>query len=232
MRSDAVVVTTGTFLKGQINIGLEKRAAGRMGDRPSVALAETLERLGFRMGRLKTGKYPKILEFFVQRKKLKALFSRERNDRIDGENDSLRKLGTPPRIAKSTVDFSRCELHLADEIPEPFSFMNEQVWIEPNKQLPCYMTRTNEAVAKIIRDNIHCNLHVSEEITGPRYCPSIESKVLRFGLAEHQVWLEPEGLHSDLIYPAGLSCTLPQDKQIELVRCIPGLEKAEVGKFI
>ncbi|XP_043282892.1 protein MTO1 homolog, mitochondrial isoform X2 [Venturia canescens] len=188
--SDTVVVTTGTFLKGQINIGLEKRPAGRMGERPSVALAETLERLGFRMGRLKTG--------------------------------------TPPRIAKSTVDYSRCQLHLADEDPEPFSFMNERVWIEPSQQLPCYITRTNEGVAKIIRENLHCNRHVTEEITGPRYCPSIESKVLRFGLVEHQVWLEPEGFHSDLIYPSGLSCTLPEDKQIELVRCIPGLEEAEI----
>ncbi|XP_033226145.1 protein MTO1 homolog, mitochondrial [Belonocnema kinseyi] len=188
--SDAVVITTGTFLKGQINIGLETRPAGRMGDEPSIALADTLERLGFRMGRLKTG--------------------------------------TPPRIEKSTIDFSKCTVNPPDESPTPFSFMNEKVWLEPEKQLNCYLTYTNEAVGKIIQDNLHCNLHVTEEVTGPRYCPSIESKILRFKKSKHQVWLEPEGLDSPLIYPQGLSCTLPEDKQRELIRCIPGLENAEI----
>lgn len=190
--SDAVVITTGTFLKGQIIIGLEKHPAGRMGDEPSIGLADTLNNCGFALGRLKTG--------------------------------------TPPRLAKSTIDFSKCKEMFADEVPVPFSFLNEKVWLEPDKQLPCHMTFTNEAVAKIIKDNLHCNLHVLEEKTGPRYCPSIESKILRFNKSEHQVWLEPEGLDSPLIYPAGLSCTLPAEKQQEMINAIPGLENCRIER--
>lgn len=188
--SETVVITTGTFLKGQINIGLEKYPAGRMGDEPSIGLAKTLERLGFQMARLKTG--------------------------------------TPPRLKKSTIDFSQCDVQLPDNIPEPFSFLTDKVWLKPTDQIPCYMTYTNEAVAQIIRDNLHCNLHVTEEVTGPRYCPSIESKILKFRTPIHQIWLEPEGFNSDLIYPGGLSCTLPADIQQKLVNCIPGLENAQV----
>ncbi|XP_063973173.1 protein MTO1 homolog, mitochondrial [Diachasmimorpha longicaudata] len=188
--SEAVVITTGTFLKGQINIGLEKYPAGRMGDEPSIGLADTLKKMNFQMSRLKTG--------------------------------------TPPRLRKSSIDFSKCDVQPPDSVPEPFSFMNERVWMDPKDQLDCHMTFTNNAVAQIIKDNLHCNNHVTEEITGPRYCPSIESKVLKFGKHVHQIWLEPEGLNSDLIYPGGLSCTLPADKQQELVNCIPGLENAEV----
>ncbi|XP_011313200.1 protein MTO1 homolog, mitochondrial isoform X2 [Fopius arisanus] len=190
--SKSVVITTGTFLKGQINIGLEKYPAGRLGDEPSIGLANTLDRLGFKMSRLKTG--------------------------------------TPPRLKKSTVDFSKCNVQYPDSVPEPFSFLNDRVSINPKDQLVCYMTFTNDAVAMIIRENLHCNSHVTEEVTGPRYCPSIESKVLKFGKSAHQIWLEPEGLNSDLIYPGGLSCTLPADKQQKLVNCIPGLENAEVVK--
>lgn len=169
---------------------MEKRPAGRLGDEPSIGLANTLEELGFRMSRLKTG--------------------------------------TPPRLKKSTIDFTNCPVQTPDEVPEPFSFMNDRVWINPHDQLLCHMTYTNEQVGKIIRDNLHCNSHVTEEVTGPRYCPSIESKVLKFKTSIHQIWLEPEGLQSDIIYPGGLSCTLPADKQQELVNCIPGLEKAEI----
>ncbi|XP_015122267.1 protein MTO1 homolog, mitochondrial isoform X2 [Diachasma alloeum] len=190
--SETVVITTGTFLKGQINIGLEKYPAGRMGDEPSIGLADTLKKLDFRMSRLKTG--------------------------------------TPPRLRKSSVNFSKCNPQHPDSVPEPFSFLNDRVWIDPKDQLDCYMTFTNEAVAMIIRDNLHCNTHVMEEVMGPRYCPSIESKVLKFGRRTHQIWLEPEGLNSELIYPGGLSCTLPADKQQELVNCIPGLENAEVAR--
>ncbi|XP_034181906.2 5-taurinomethyluridine-[tRNA] synthase subunit MTO1, mitochondrial isoform X1 [Osmia lignaria lignaria] len=190
--SGAVVITTGTFLKGQINIGLEKRPAGRLGDEPSIGLANTLERIGFKMGRLKTG--------------------------------------TPPRIEKSTIDFSKCKLMCPDEVSTPFSFMNETVWLPVEKQLNSYMTYTNENVSKIVKDNMHCNLHVTEEISGPRYCPSIESKVLKFSATRHQIWLEPEGLDSPIIYPSGLSCTLPAEKQEELIKCIPGLENAKVLK--
>ncbi|XP_054007107.1 protein MTO1 homolog, mitochondrial [Hylaeus anthracinus] len=190
IHSNAVIITTGTFLKGQINIGLEKRPAGRMGDEPSIGLANTLERVGFRMGRLKTG--------------------------------------TPPRIEKSTIDFSKCIVQLPDKVSTPFSFMNETVWLPVEKQLNCYLTCTTEAVAKIVRDNMHQNLHVTQELTGPRYCPSIESKILRFGAIQHQIWLEPEGLESPIIYPSGLSCTLPAEKQQELINCIPALENAKM----
>ncbi|XP_044015316.1 protein MTO1 homolog, mitochondrial [Aphidius gifuensis] len=190
INSNAVVITTGTFLKGQINIGLEKYPAGRIGDEPSIALSNTLYNLNFRMGRLKTG--------------------------------------TPPRLKKSTIDFTKCTIQLPDNIPEPFSQMNKNVWINPTDQLPCYMTYTTDKVAKIIRDNLHCNLHVTEEIIGPRYCPSIESKILKFKNPIHQIWLEPEGLDSDIIYPGGLSCTLPADKQQELVNSIIGLENAVI----
>ncbi|XP_050457381.1 protein MTO1 homolog, mitochondrial [Cataglyphis hispanica] len=189
---DAVVITTGTFLKGQINIGLEKRPAGRLNDEPSIGLANTLDRLGFRIGRLKTG--------------------------------------TPPRLEKDSIDFTKCTKFLPDDFPVPFSFMNDNVWLPPKEQVLTYLTYTNEGVAKIIKDNMHCNLHVTEEISGPRYCPSIESKVLRFQTSKHQIWLEPEGLDSPLIYPSGLSCTLPEEKQVELVNCIPGLENARLAK--
>lgn len=90
---------------------------------------------------------------------------------------------------------------------------------QPENQLKCYITHTNENVAKIIKDNLHCNRHVTEELsTGPRYCPSIESKILRFGKQVHQIWLEPEGFDSDLVYPNGLSCTLPAERQAELLK--------------
>lgn len=96
----------------------------------------------------------------------------------------------------------------------------------------CHLTYTGDNVAKIVRDNLHCNRHVTEEVTGPRYCPSIESKILKFASINHQIWLEPEGLDSPLIYPGGLSCTLPADKQEELVKSIVGLENAELGKTL
>ncbi|XP_076654512.1 5-taurinomethyluridine-[tRNA] synthase subunit MTO1, mitochondrial isoform X2 [Halictus rubicundus] len=188
--SGAVVITTGTFLKGQINIGLEKRPAGRLGDEPSIGLANTLERIGFRMGRLKTG--------------------------------------TPPRIEKSTIDFSKCSLKLPDKVPTPFSFLNKTVWLPAEKQVSCHLTFATEGVSKVVKENLHCNSHITEEINGPRYCPSIESKVLKFPASEHQIWLEPEGFDSPVIYPSGLSCTLPAEKQQELIRYIPGLENAKM----
>ncbi|KAH8372064.1 hypothetical protein KR093_009948 [Drosophila rubida] len=190
VRSRSVVLTTGTFLRAHINIGLEVRPAGRIGDAPAKALGEALNTLGFRMGRLKTG--------------------------------------TPPRIARSSVDFTRLQKHDGDNPPMPFSFLNRQVWLPASEQMPCYLTYTTPRVNDIVRDNLHVNRHVTEEITGPRYCPSIESKVLRFGAKVHQVWLEPEGFDSPLCYPQGISCTLPHAQQVELVRAITGLEQAEV----
>lgn len=184
--SDAIILTTGTFLKGQINIGLDVRPAGRLGDAPAIGLAKTLEKLNFRMGRLKTG--------------------------------------TPPRLDKKTINFNVMTKHGGDKRPIPFSFLNDSVWIKPEDQVDCYMTHTNAEVAKIIRENQHVNRHIREDVLGPRYCPSIESKVLRFKKDVHQLWLEPEGLENDVIYPNGLSCTLPEDLQYKLVRKIRGLE--------
>lgn len=138
------------------------------------------------------------------------------------------KTGTPPRIRASSIDFSRLDSNNGDKIPSPFSFMNSSVWLDSDKQLPCYLTYTTPAINDIVRANLHVNRHVTEEINGPRYCPSIESKVLRFGHKTHQIWLEPEGFNSDIIYPNGLSCTLPEEFQVELVHKIPGLENAEI----
>ncbi|KAM4697698.1 5-taurinomethyluridine-[tRNA] synthase subunit MTO1, mitochondrial [Rhinophrynus dorsalis] len=138
------------------------------------------------------------------------------------------KTGTPPRIAKGSVNFSVVERHEADNPPVPFSFMNERVWIKPEQQLPCHLTFTTPGVEKIIRENLHLSSHVKETSAGPRYCPSIESKVLRFPGRSHQVWLEPEGVDSEVIYPQGMSVTLPAEAQERLLREIPGLEKAQM----
>uniref|UniRef100_A0A182NHG3 tRNA uridine 5-carboxymethylaminomethyl modification enzyme C-terminal subdomain domain-containing protein n=1 Tax=Anopheles dirus TaxID=7168 RepID=A0A182NHG3_9DIPT len=190
MTADSLVITTGTFLRGQINIGLETRPAGRIGDEPAVGLAKSIEQLGFRLGRLKTG--------------------------------------TPPRIHRDSIWFEQLTRHPGDDPPVPFSFLNDRVWLEADQQLDCFLTQTTPQVNDIVLRNLHCNRHVTEELTGPRYCPSIESKVLRFGYKQHQIWLEPEGFDSELIYPNGLSCTLPADEQVQLVRCLHGLEQAEV----
>lgn len=190
--SKSVVITTGTFLRGQINIGLDVRPAGRQGDDAAYGLAQGLDNLGFRLARLKTG--------------------------------------TPPRIVKSTIDFTNLQAQHGDNPPKPFSFMNDKVWIKAEEQLPCYLTYTSQAINDIVVGNLHQNRHVTEELTGPRYCPSIESKVLRFGARAHQIWLEPEGFDSELIYPGGLSCTLPAEWQLKLVRSLPGLEKAEIAR--
>ena len=140
IEASGVILTTGTFLRGQINIGLEVFPAGRMGDAPAVGLAKTLDRLGFKLGRLKTG--------------------------------------TPPRIKKDTIHFDNLEMNQGDDPPVPFSFLNEKVWLERENrdQLPCHITHTNDKVNQIILDNMHQNRHVTEEVTGPRYCPSVESK--------------------------------------------------------
>ncbi|XP_013384295.1 protein MTO1 homolog, mitochondrial [Lingula anatina] len=189
---NTVVITTGTFLRGEINIGLERRAAGRMGDAPAVGLAKSLERAGFTMGRLKTG--------------------------------------TPPRLDGRTIDYSKVHKSLPDNPPVPFSFLSEQVWIKQEDQVPTYITYTNSETEKVILENMHLNRHVKLETRGPRYCPSIESKVLRFGGRSHQIWLEPEGLDTHLVYPQGMSCTLPAEQQVHMMRTIQGLENVDVVK--
>ncbi|XP_076472947.1 5-taurinomethyluridine-[tRNA] synthase subunit MTO1, mitochondrial-like isoform X2 [Babylonia areolata] len=188
--SDAVVLTAGTFLRGSINIGTTSRPAGRLGDEPAVGLAKTIENLGFKMGRLKTG--------------------------------------TPPRLDGRTIDFSRLQEMPGDDPPTPFSFLSQSVWIKPEDQVLCHLTHTSPGVESVVMETLSQNRHVQEEICGPRYCPSIESKVLRFKGRRHQVWLEPEGLQSQVVYPNGISCTMPEEHQVRMVRQIPGLEKCDV----
>lgn len=186
----AVIVTTGTFLKGLIHIGLESFAAGRAGEFSSVGLSDSLQALGFRMGRLKTG--------------------------------------TPPRIDARSIDFSKTELQCGDEPPLPFSYGTEKII---NPQLPCYITYTNNETHKIIKNNLDRSPLYSGRIkgTGPRYCPSIEDKVVRFAERErHQVFLEPEGLDTKEYYANGISTSLPYDVQVSLVRSVAGLEHAEI----
>ncbi|RNA09104.1 MTO1 mitochondrial [Brachionus plicatilis] len=193
IKSKSVIITTGTFLRANINYGLEVKSAGRMGDQPSVELGNSLEKIGFKMGRLKTG--------------------------------------TPPRIDGRTIDYNKLEKKYPDYPPVPFSYLNEKVQVEPGQQLLCYMTHTNQEVAKIIKDTLHLNRHVKEETRGPRYCPSIESKILKFNKDRHQIWLEPEGFNSHIIYPQGMSCTLPGEYQQKMFNKIEGLENAKLTQY-
>jgi len=190
----SVVLTAGTFLRGEIHIGMNVRPAGRMGDKASIGLAKTIEQLGFKIDRLRTG--------------------------------------TPPRIVRSSIDFTGMSVWNGDKPPQPFSFMNDKVKINPEDQMPCFTTLTKPGVKKIVKDSMHLNYHVKEEINGPRYCPSIESKVLRFTNQDvYNCWLEPEGWESDVIYLQGFSCTMPEEYQLEGVRSIHGLENAEISQW-
>jgi tRNA uridine 5-carboxymethylaminomethyl modification enzyme len=186
----AVVLTTGTFLRGLIHIGEQQTAAGRVGEAPALGLSLTLERLGFALGRLKTG--------------------------------------TPPRLDGRTIDWGAVEMQPGDEPPEPFSTLTERI---EQSQVQCGITRTNEATHRIIRDNVHRSPMYSGQIAsrGPRYCPSIEDKIVRFGERDgHQIFLEPEGLDDPTVYPNGISTSLPEEVQRALVATIPGLEKARL----
>ncbi|XP_057215122.1 protein MTO1 homolog, mitochondrial [Triplophysa rosa] len=138
------------------------------------------------------------------------------------------RTGTPPRIIKDTIDFSCTEIRLPDEKPTPFSFINAHVNCKHEDQLPCFLTYTTPGVERVVNESMHVNSHIHQDTKGPRYCPSIESKVLRFPGRLHQVWLEPEGWTSDLMYPQGLSMTMPPDMQLCLIREIPGLHKAQI----
>src|SRR5271170_3616860 len=186
----AVVLTTGTFLRGLIHIGERQIPAGRVGEAPAAGLSSTLERAGFVLGRLKTG--------------------------------------TPPRLDGTTVDWSALEMQQGDEPPEPFSALTERI---TNPQVACAITRTVPATHDLIRKNVHRSPMYSGQIRshGPRYCPSIEDKIVRFGdRTGHQIFLEPEGLDDTTVYPNGISTSLPEDVQIALVATIPGLERARV----
>jgi len=186
----AVVLTTGTFLRGLIHIGEKQIPAGRVGEAPALGLSRTLENAGFMLGRLKTG--------------------------------------TPPRLDGRTIDWSALEMQPGDETPEPFSMLTERI---TTPQIECGITRTVAPTHEIIRDNVHRSPMYSGQIAsrGPRYCPSIEDKIVKFGERDgHQIFLEPEGLDDHTVYPNGISTSLPEDVQRALVATIPGLEKARI----
>lgn len=189
----AVVLTTGTFLRGLIHQGESKTPAGRVGEPPSLGLSDTLMRMGFPLGRLKTG--------------------------------------TPARLDSKTIDWAGLEMQAADEDPFYFSTLTTRT---ANRQIACGITYTSEKTHRIIKDNIHRAPVYSGQIegTGPRYCPSIEDKVVRFADKErHQIFLEPEGLEDDTVYPNGLSTSLPIDVQDAFMRSIGGLEHVHFIRY-
>ena len=184
-----VVITTGTFLGGEIHVGLEVFPSGRMGEAATFGLSKSLQDAGFQLGRLKTG--------------------------------------TPPRLDKKTIDFSRLELQPGENPPVPFSYLNDTVTVQ--EQLNCYGTETNAATHKIVQDNLDQSIHIRETVKGPRYCPSLESKVIRFGHRDsHKIWLEPEGFDTDVVYPNGISMTIPAAAQDAMLHTIDGLENVRM----
>ncbi|HEY7610841.1 MAG TPA: tRNA uridine-5-carboxymethylaminomethyl(34) synthesis enzyme MnmG [Alphaproteobacteria bacterium] len=190
IRAGAVVITTGTFLRGLIHVGEERTSAGRVGEAPSLGLSRTLARFGFPLGRLKTG--------------------------------------TPPRLDGKTIDWAGLDVQPGDNPPPPFSYLTDRIRVP---QIACHITATTPASHAIIRANLHRAPMYSGQIesTGPRYCPSIEDKFVRFGQRDrHQIFLEPEGIDDDTVYPNGISTSLPREVQAELLRTIPGLRHARM----
>lgn len=190
LRAGAVVVTTGTFLRGLIHLGEKSWPAGRVGEAPAMGLSSSFERAGFTLGRLKTG--------------------------------------TPPRLDGTTIDWSAVEMQPGDEPPEPFSVMTERI---TTPQIQCGITRTTAATHEVIRANVHRSPMYSGQIksSGPRYCPSIEDKIVRFGDRDgHQIFLEPEGLDDTTVYPNGISTSLPEEVQLAILSSIPGLERVKM----
>lgn len=190
LSSPTVVLTTGTFLRGVIHIGDVSRPGGRMGDNPSVRLAERMDEFGFALGRLKTG--------------------------------------TPPRLRGSSINWDILDMQPGDEEPALFSFLSSKPLA---RQISCGITHTNAATHQIIADNLDRSAMYGGHIdgVGPRYCPSIEDKIVRFSDKDsHQIFLEPEGLDDDTVYPNGISTSLPEDVQLDYVHSIKGLEYAEI----
>lgn len=180
-----VIITTGTFLGGEIHIGLEAYPSGRMGEAATFGLSKSLRDAGFKLGRLKTG--------------------------------------TPPRLDSKTINYSILEPQDGDDPPMPFSYLNDGVSVQ--EQLLCHATYTNGATHDVVRANLDKTIHIRETVKGPRYCPSLEAKIVRFSHKErHIVWLEPEGFDTDVVYPNGLSMTVPAEAQEQLLRTIAGLE--------
>lgn len=192
-RARAVILTTGTFLQAIMHTGESKSRGGRAGENAAEDLSGSLQRVGFQLGRFKTG--------------------------------------TPCRLNGRTIDFSMLEPQPGDDDPQPFSFATERI---TQQQLPCYITYTNSAVHDLIRANLHRAPMYSGQIRsrGPRYCPSIEDKVVRFADKDrHQIFLEPEGYNTLEYYCNGISTSLPRDVQEAMIRLIPGLERAEIMRF-
>jgi tRNA uridine 5-carboxymethylaminomethyl modification enzyme len=189
-RAGAIVVTTGTFLRGLIHLGEKNWPAGRVGEAPAIGLSASFERAGFVLGRLKTG--------------------------------------TPPRLDGTSIDWAAVEMQPGDDPPEPFSVMTDRI---TTPQIECGITRTTAATHEVIRANVHRSPMYSGQIksTGPRYCPSIEDKIVRFGDRDgHQIFLEPEGLDDTTVYPNGISTSLPEEVQLAILPTIPGLENVRM----
>src|SRR5947208_2635509 len=190
LSAGAVVITTGTFLRGLIHLGEKNWPAGRVGEAPAMGLSASFERVGFTLGRLKTG--------------------------------------TPPRLDGTTINWSAVEMQPGDDPPEPFSVMTDRI---TTPQIQCGITRTTPATHEIIRANVHRSPMYSGQIksSGPRYCPSIEDKIVRFGDRDgHQIFLEPEGLDDTTVYPNGISTSLPEEVQLAILATIPGLERVKM----
>ena len=190
LRAGAIVVTTGTFLRGLIHLGEKNWPAGRVDEAPALGLSSSFERIGFTLGRLKTG--------------------------------------TPPRLDGTTIDWSAVEMQPGDDPPEPFSVMTDRI---TTPQIQCGITRTTAATHEVIRANVHRSPMYSGQIksSGPRYCPSIEDKIVRFGDRDgHQIFLEPEGLDDTTVYPNGISTSLPEEVQLSILASIPGLERVRM----
>jgi len=186
----AIVVTTGTFLRGLIHLGEKNWPAGRVGEAPAMGLSRSFERAGFTLGRLKTG--------------------------------------TPPRLDGTTINWSAVEMQPGDDPPEPFSVLTDRI-ITP--QIQCGITRTTSATHDVVRTNVHRSPMYSGQIqsAGPRYCPSIEDKIVKFGDRDgHQIFLEPEGLDDTTVYPNGISTSLPEEVQVAILATIPGLERVRM----
>ncbi|CED85426.1 NAD/FAD-utilizing protein possibly involved in translation [Phaffia rhodozyma] len=196
-----VVICTGTFLGGEIHLGLDSYPAGRISEPPSSpSLSQSLRSMDFSLGRLKTG--------------------------------------TPPRLDGKTINYSTLDTQQPDGLnSRAFSFLHEgrnglaEAGVNLENQIPCHLTYTSEETSRIVRDNLHLSIHIKETVRGPRYCPSIESKVIKHPeLSSHRIWLEPEGYpeETDLVYPAGLSVTMPADIQERVLKTIKGLEEVKM----
>ena len=193
LSAGAVVITTGTFLRGLIHLGEKNWPAGRVDEAPAMGLSKSFELAGFTLGRLKTG--------------------------------------TPPRLDGRTIDWPAVEMQPGDDPPEPFSVMTDRI---TTPQIQCGITRTTPATHDVIRANVHRSPMYSGQIksSGPRYCPSIEDKIVRFGDRDgHQIFLEPEGLDDSTVYPNGISTSLPEEVQLAILATIPGLERVRMVRL-